>query len=62
MAIARVIQRGQLAEAYDERNMKLFAVFGQIMNYTSSSLTVKEGNMLRTYDERGFQTYATSAV
>lgn len=62
MAIARVIQRGQLAEAYDERNMKLFTVFGKIDNYTSSFLTVKEGTMLRTYDERGFQIYSQSDV
>lgn len=62
MAIARVIQRGQLAEAYDERNMKLFAVFGEIIGYTSSSLTVREGNMLRTYNERGFQIHSISAI
>lgn len=59
MAIARVIQRGTLAEAYDEKNMKLFTVSGKIVGYTSTSLTVQEGPMLRTYDERGFQTHAS---
>ena len=55
MAIANVIQRGQMIIVYDEKGMQIWSkpIAGTVQGYTATSVTIRQGNMLTTYDKRG---------
>lgn len=61
MAIGNAVQRGSQIYVYDEKGRQLFIQSGTLHGFTSGTVVVRSGNMLRTYNERGSQTATTSA-
>lgn len=48
-------QKGTNVYVYDENNRQLWTRWGELQGYTSSIVTIKNGNQLYMYDERGTQ-------
>ncbi|MBQ8459901.1 hypothetical protein IJ541_07350 [bacterium] len=55
MAIGMAQQKGTNVYVYDENNRQLWTRWGELQGYTSSTVTIKNGNQLYMYDERGTQ-------
>lgn len=55
MAIGMAQQKGTNVYVYDENNRQLWTRWGELQGYTSSIVTIKNGNQLYMYDERGTQ-------
>ena len=53
MAIAMAQETGNNVRVYDENNRILFTIHGELHGYTSNTVTIKQGNILRMYDEKG---------
>mgnify|MGYP000940347020 CR=1 FL=1 len=53
MAISTAIQKGTHVYVYDERNSLLFNRQGELMGYTSGSVTLRSASSVYTYDEKG---------
>lgn len=55
MAIGMVEQRDGMLYAYDEKNNLLWgkSISGELYGYTSSIITIKDGNYTYTINERG---------
>ena len=51
--IGNVIQEGKFVAVYDENNVKLFSIAGQLINNTQDSVTVIKDNKEYTYDAQG---------
>lgn len=50
--IVTAIQRGDNVVVYTARNQILFTVGGTLLGYTGSSVTLRRGDWIYTYDER----------
>lgn len=64
MTIAMAVQRGNNALVYDETG-KILCSIGSVdalMGWTSSTVTIRNGNTMRTYNEKGQIIGATSAI
>lgn len=55
MAISTAIQRGNFVYVYNERNSQTACITGELMGFTSTTVTVKRGNFAYVFDERGSQ-------
>ncbi|PWJ68141.1 MULTISPECIES: hypothetical protein [unclassified Fibrobacter] len=53
MAISTAIQKGNYVYVYDEKNSHKFSMPGELMGFTSSTVTIKRGNYANVYDEKG---------
>ena len=51
--IVTAIQKGNLVYVYGNGNMLLFTKSGELHGYTGSSVSVKSGNTVYTYNDRG---------
>lgn len=51
--IVTAVQKGNIVYVYGTGNRVLFSQSGELHGYTSSSVSVKKGNMIYTYNERG---------
>lgn len=51
--IVTAVQKGKLVYVYGAGNRVLFSQYGELHGYTSSSVSVKKGNLIYTYNERG---------
>lgn len=63
MAITHAVQKGNFVYVYDG-NKQLFTKSGQLMGYTSGSVSTKNGSngsFIYTYDEKGRQISCHSA-
>lgn len=56
MAIATANQKGSFVYVYDEKGRQLFSRTGELLGYTSHSVTIKRSNFAYTYDDKGRQT------
>ncbi len=56
MAIGMAQQKEGWVYVYDENNNQLWTRNGELQGYTSSIVTIKFGNTLYMYDEKGNQT------
>lgn len=59
--IVTAVQRGGTVCVYGEGKRLLFAKSGQLQGYTSNSVSIKQGNVLCVYNERGILNMATNA-
>lgn len=55
MAISLARQQGSIVIVYNERNCQIFTKAGTLYGYTGGSVTVKVGNILITYNDKGNQ-------
>ncbi len=53
MAIGSAIQKGSHVYVYDEHNSLLFNRQGELMGYTSNTVSLRTGNSIYTYNEKG---------
>jgi hypothetical protein len=66
MPIASAIQRGSAVYVYDERNRQLFSrTIGTkpqdgLVGYTATTVSIRVGNLVTTYDVTGRQLHARS--
>lgn len=51
--IAYVEQRGLNVYAYDSNRRLLFSCGGELVGYTSTSVTVKQSGVTRVFNEKG---------
>ena len=59
MTITSAVQKGKWVYVYD-RTRQLFSKHGELVGYTGGSVSVKNGNWVNTYDEKGRQISVTS--
>ena len=52
MAIGMAQQQGNMVYVYDENNYHLWSRTGEMLGYTSNTVTIKQGNMLYMYNEK----------
>ncbi len=53
--ISVAIQKGNFVYVKNEKNSQTACITGELMGYTSSTVTVKRGNFAYTFDEKGSQ-------
>lgn len=53
MGIGTAQQKGSTVYVYDENNRTLWTRSGELQGYTSSTVTIKQGNTLYMLDEKG---------
>ena len=51
--IVTAIQKGSSVYVYGDGNRVLFVQNGELHGYTGGSVSVKKGNVIYTYNERG---------
>ena len=51
--IGMAIQEGDFVRVYDENGSCLFTIGGELIAYTSSTVSIKEGCFIRVYDSTG---------
>ena len=55
MAISTAIQKGNWVYVYNEKNSQSACINGELMGFTSTTVTVKRGNFAYVFDEKGSQ-------
>lgn len=53
--ISVAIQKGSFVYVKNEKNSQTACISGELLGYTSATVTVKRGNFAYTFDERGNQ-------
>lgn len=53
MAITVAVQQGNTVVVKGDRNRLLFTKAGTLVGFTGSTVSVKRGNMVYTFDEKG---------
>lgn len=53
--IITAVQKGNFVYVYGTGNRTLFSKIGELHGYTSNSVSIKKGNLIYTYNERGIQ-------
>lgn len=53
--ISVAIQKGNFVYVKNEKNSQTACITGELMGYTSTTVTVKRGNFAYTFDEKGNQ-------
>ena len=61
MSIAVAIQKGSNVYVYDESNRVLYTKTGELHGYTGTTVNVRLGGTIYTYDERGATKFTHSA-
>ena len=51
--ISVAVQKGNNVYVYNEKNQTIFVKSGQLVGYTTSTVSVKVGNNTYTYSEKG---------
>jgi len=46
-------QEGGFVRVYDETGSILFSIGGELVGYTSSTVSIKDGSFIRVYDSTG---------
>ena len=46
-------QDGDFVRVYDENGSYLFSIGGELVGYTSSTVSIKDGSFIRVYDSTG---------
>ncbi len=59
--IVVAIEKGDGVYVYGERNQLLFCQMGELVGFTSNSVSIKRGSLIHTYDAHGTQISAISA-
>lgn len=53
--ISTAIQDGSWVRVYGDGNIQLFSRYGQLTGYTSGTVSIREGDYVKTYDAKGVQ-------
>lgn len=56
--ISVAVQRGSIVYVYNEKNIQIFALNGELYGYTSTTVSIKRGSTVYVYNEKGIQTSA----
>lgn len=59
--IATAVQKGTNVYVYNEKGIHLFNRAGELVGFTSTTVTVKKGNSLICYDATGKTLFTRSA-
>ena len=51
--IGLALQEGGFVRVYDENGSILFSLPGELVGYTSSTVSIKDGSFIRVYDSNG---------
>ena len=51
--IGMAIQEGDFVRVYSENGSCLFTIGGELVGYTSCTVSIKEGSFIRVYDSTG---------
>ena len=51
--IGMALQEGGFVRVYDENGSILFSIGGELVGYTSSTVSIKDGSFIRVYDSNG---------
>ena len=51
--IGMALQEGGFVRVYDEDGSYLFSIGGELIAYTSSTVSIKDGSFIRVYDSSG---------
>lgn len=51
--IALAVQKGSQVYVFDSNNHQLFNVQGELVGFTSTTVSVKSNGSIRVYDEKG---------
>lgn len=51
--ISVAVQKGSYVFVYNENNLHILTKNGELAGYTSSSFSVKNGNIVYTFNEKG---------
>lgn len=51
--IGMALQEGGFVRVYKENGSYLFSIGGELMGYTSSTVSIKDGSFIRVYDSTG---------
>lgn len=51
--IGMAMQEGGFVRVYDENGSILFSLPGELVGYTSSTVSIKDGSFIRVYDSTG---------
>ena len=51
--IGMVLQEGRFVRVYDENGSYLFSIGGELVGYTSTTVSIKDGSFIRVYDSTG---------
>jgi hypothetical protein len=61
VSISTAVQRDGRVDVYNQENKLVGSHLGQLLGYTSRSVSVKRNGTLDTYDENGMQISSTRA-
>ena len=56
--IAMVKQDGSRVVVYNERGTRLFSRLGELVGYTASNVSIKEGLHITVYNEKGIRQFS----
>ena len=56
--IAMVKQDGSRVVVYNERGARLFSRLGELVGYTASNVSIKEGLHITVYNEKGIRQFS----
>lgn len=59
--IATAVQKGSSVYVYNEKGVTLFSRSGELVGFTSTSVSVKRGNTITCYDATGKTMFTRSA-
>ena len=54
-------QTGGFVDLFDERNIHIIRVRGELHGYTPDTVTVRDGRLLKVYDTKGFMKFSRPA-
>ncbi len=58
VVISTAVQHEDRVDIYNERNILVGSHLGQLHGYTSSTVSIRRGSMIDTYDDNGVQIFA----
>jgi hypothetical protein len=53
MAIGKAVQYGKQVQVYNDKELRIGMYFGELHGFTSSTVSVKRGDRIYTYNEHG---------
>lgn len=59
--IVMVKQNGAFVNLFDEKGLHIINVRGELHSYTPDTVTVKDGDMLKVYDIKGYMKFSRRA-
>ena len=58
--IGTAVQKGPRVEVYDENGRYLFSRDGELQGFTATTVTIRSGHTLYTYNDRGNLNFSKS--